>query len=138
MEIHFTKTDFINMIKGIDPNGVWNRKDLPLLQNTLEDMSLSELKKMYVSIKEVQCILYHNDCVKNIKRKYGVGKIVKIDEDNYPTTITCSEGSGRFTKVRVINNELEIYHDWFNSGWLTLQQALKEYPNATYEIINMF
>lgn len=132
MEIHFTKTDFINMIKGIQPFSS------EFTQNALQSKSLPELKKTYIAIKEVQCILYENDCAKRISRKYGVGKTIKIVEDNCPTTIKCSDGSGRFTKVRVINNELEIYHDWFNSGWLTFRQALKEYPNATYEIINMF
>lgn len=132
MEIHFTKTDFINMIMGILP---YSNK---FTQDILQRKSLSELKETYIAVKQTQCILYEKDCVKNINRKYGVGKIINIVEDNCPTTIKCSDGSGRFTKVRVINNELEIYHDWFNNGWLTFRQALKEYPNATYEIINMF
>ena len=133
MEIHFSKTDFINMINGIQPFSSEFAKD------ALQSKSLPELKKTYIAIKEALCILYEKDCAKRINRKYGVGKTIKIVEDKCPTTIRCSDGSsGRFTKVRVINNELEIYHDWYNYGWLTFRQALKEYPNATYEIINMF
>ena len=77
--------------------------------------------------------------IEAFKKKYG-DKEVKLEKapmtiyDSYPSAYS-SGSNGYITKVRVRNNTLEFYHDWWAYGWFSYSDMYKDYPKAVNEAI---
>ena len=77
--------------------------------------------------------------IEAFKKKYG-DKEVKLEKapmtiyDNYPSAYS-SGSNGYITKVRVRNNTLEFYHDWWAYGWFSYSDMYKDYPKAVNDAI---
>jgi len=106
----------------------WNRYHLEL-------MNENALYRIYLDVKKNIAEEKLNNAIEKIAKKYGNQEVV-IDYKPI-TIITITDGYGTFTKVRLNNSKLEIYHDWFERpGWWSFEKAMEEYPSATCEVIN--
>lgn len=46
-----------------------------------------------------------------------------------------SGSNGYFTKARVNEGKLELYHDWLDYGWMSYEEAKEKYPYAVSKVL---
>ena len=75
-----------------------------------------------------------------VKAKFGTEEIrlkepVLTISDNSASPFS-SGGSGYIKRVRVKDDVLEFYHDWWAYGWYSYVELHKKYPRAVTSAIN--
>ncbi len=76
--------------------------------------------------------------IEEFKKLYGNREIdlpshIITINDNHSSPFS-SGANGYLTKVRLNKDNFEFYHDWWNYGWISLDEVKEKYPCAACKV----